>query len=809
MIMTKNITKENHPDGSPYARPCNSTALPHHENHNKEESGVNVTGSPLPSQVVSSNKEETNVQVANANATDNDSTESFPPSPSSLNNPWIKQNPKLMHQQHQQPRPKVDFHSIMTQQEQEASEELAKLSGTTRTGHYMDDKVSEEDLIQMAIQASLKDAEEDAKEQSVVNGEHDHNMDDDDAGDDLDDDIKLAIQLSLAQANVEKTTQVVDSMSLPPMDSKLPSNDGGKDVHACDVHCTMESSQDDNNLLVTEVSQKGHVSSTTVASVPCSTSGNITREEQEEIMRAILEADDEEHAASLKLAMELQEEETRQFEIIKVEKLKNSSSRSNIRTVGMGEFEEFSACVAGGSSHGNGNAGSSRRLYSHADYDDHDRYYGREISHQEYEDQYDHETNRSTVGYTINSSMPSKAWTKIDRNTIVGPNNEIRTKHDINLKNQSNADRLLGTKSIGKLSVSDAAYNRFHQSLKNSMKRTMVKGVERSGTGRAENYAEKTRGGAMDGNVRLLISKAINNGLIQHCNGVVKEGKEAIVYHADAGSQSDGFDVAVKVFKRIEEFRNRSAYVDDDPRYHGSKFRNIDKRQQVEVWAEKEYRNLLRASRAGVAVPTPIMQKENVLFMRFLGDGGWPAAQLRELDIKKQSKKWIVLYIQTLAAIRRLYHCARLVHADLSEYNILVCPMLQVENAMDKSEESKNDLQIVLIDFGQAVERNHPSALDLLKRDLSLVNSFFEKQAVTTVPPDECLEFVLEEMEPQEDDEDEEKDDDVKDACPSMKDNQESVESKDEWRHNIKGWDDAKDMEKLERMLAEIQSRQQ
>jgi hypothetical protein len=89
------------------------------------------------------------------------------------------------------------------------------------------------------------------------------------------------------------------------------------------------------------------------------------------------------------------------------------------------------------------------------------------------------------------------------------------------------------------------------------------------------------------------------------------------------------------------------------------------------------------------------------------------------------------------------------------------------------------------------------------------VNSFFEKQAVTTLSPDECLEFVLEEMEHQEDDEDEEKDDDVKDACPSMKDNQELVESKDEWRHNIKGWDDAKDMEKLERMLAEIQSRQQ
>ena len=211
----------------------------------------------------------------------------------------------------------------------------------------------------------------------------------------------------------------------------------------------------------------------------------------------------------------------------------------------------------------------------------------------------------------------------------------------------------------------------------------------------------------MDGAVRLQIAAAINAGLIDKCNGVVKEGKEALVYHADAGWMgkqgmvgsvgietgmvevsagesslsilpssplgitsgmgqrqgmtskgeesvgSDGYDVAVKVFKRISEFKGRGAYVDGDPRYHKQKFKNNDQREQVVLWAEKEYRNLIRANRAGVAVPKPLSRKENILFMRFLGHDGWPSPQLKEIDIKKGSERWTTLYCQTLVAIRR------------------------------------------------------------------------------------------------------------------------------------------------------------
>jgi serine/threonine-protein kinase RIO1 len=68
----------------------------------------------------------------------------------------------------------------------------------------------------------------------------------------------------------------------------------------------------------------------------------------------------------------------------------------------------------------------------------------------------------------------------------------------------------------------------------------------------------------------------------------------------------------------------------------------------------------------------------------------------------------------------RLFHGARLVHGDLSECNILVCHARLVKNWDEGFGHSDdNKLQAVLIDFGQAVDWRHPSAMELLDRDLA------------------------------------------------------------------------------------------
>lgn len=51
-------------------------------------------------------------------------------------------------------------------------------------------------------------------------------------------------------------------------------------------------------------------------------------------------------------------------------------------------------------------------------------------------------------------------------------------------------------------------------------------------------------------------------------------------------------------------------------------------------------------------------------------------------------------------------------------------------------------LVITVIDFGQAVDVNHPSASSWLKRDLSTVRDFFMRQGIKTLSIDEAEQFV-------------------------------------------------------------------
>lgn len=77
------------------------------------------------------------------------------------------------------------------------------------------------------------------------------------------------------------------------------------------------------------------------------------------------------------------------------------------------------------------------------------------------------------------------------------------------------------------------------------------------------------------------------------------------------------------------------------------------------------------------------------------------------------SKLWEDIYTQVLTALRLMYQKAKLVHADLSEWNILY-----------------HKDSIVVIDTAQAVESEHPNALLFLRRDCNNVANFFRKRGI-------------------------------------------------------------------------------
>ena len=381
-----------------------------------------------------------------------------------------------------------------------------------------------------------------------------------------------------------------------------------------------------------------------VASMPQQEDTVLSAEELAEIEKAIREADNEAGSDDYRLALEMQSEEDAKKRAANYSA--NSDQRTqrhqgNVRTVTRAEYLREQE-------------GLKRPALPVHDADD---------------DMFHHQPE---AGFRINSTSLSQ-WTRLDSGTIVGPNNEIRTKHDVELQGLSNAQRLGYDydEEDDRAHVGNKAYNAFRRDMQ---QRKVVKGVAAHGTGRAQTDSEKTKQAALDSRVRLQVARAINNGLIEEFNGCVKEGKEALVYHASKGINSDGYDVAVKVFKRISEFRNRGQYIEGDPRYDVRDFSKAGQRKQLEIWAEKDYRNLVRAFRSGVPVPKPLHYCDNMVFMRFLGQDCWPSPQIREINMKHGSRKWKVFYDQVLLALRTLYTESKLVHGDLSEYNVLVVP---------------------------------------------------------------------------------------------------------------------------------------
>ncbi len=49
----------------------------------------------------------------------------------------------------------------------------------------------------------------------------------------------------------------------------------------------------------------------------------------------------------------------------------------------------------------------------------------------------------------------------------------------------------------------------------------------------------------------------------------------------------------------------------------------------LQVWAEKEMRNLARLRAAGIAAPAPLLLRMHVLVMEFIGEGGVAAPRLK------------------------------------------------------------------------------------------------------------------------------------------------------------------------------------
>ena len=195
-------------------------------------------------------------------------------------------------------------------------------------------------------------------------------------------------------------------------------------------------------------------------------------------------------------------------------------------------------------------------------------------------------------------------------------------------------------------------------------------------------------------------------------------GKESVVFW---GVTEDDSNVALKIYLvSTSNFKKREPYLTDDPR-----FRHVKKgtKNLVYLWAKKEYRNLSQCYDAGIPVPRPLYITKNVLAMDFVGTNGSPSRSLLTSEIEQND------YTQAISILKDLYHKAKLVHGDFSEYNIF-----------------KTDSGLVVFDLGSAVDLRHPNSKEFLKRDINNITRFFKKRGMIVKDPVEVFEDIVNEL---------------------------------------------------------------
>ena len=120
----------------------------------------------------------------------------------------------------------------------------------------------------------------------------------------------------------------------------------------------------------------------------------------------------------------------------------------------------------------------------------------------------------------------------------------------------------------------------------------------------------------------------LNNKKLSKIYGVISAGKESKVF---LGQSFSGEEVAIKIFLTISSEIKKGIlqYIEGDPRFPNIK---KDTRSLIYLWARKEFKNLMKAYKAGITVPKPITVSRNVLLMRFIGVNGTPAPLLKEVS---------------------------------------------------------------------------------------------------------------------------------------------------------------------------------
>lgn len=237
-----------------------------------------------------------------------------------------------------------------------------------------------------------------------------------------------------------------------------------------------------------------------------------------------------------------------------------------------------------------------------------------------------------------------------------------------------------------------------------------------------EKERDPTEGGVFNTKSMLSLHRLFNKHIIEKIEFPISTGKEADVYLALAGNAekvSGTRFVALKFFRvESQSFVKMNRYIVGDPRFGKVRKGRIT---MINTWCEKEFWNLKIAKKAGARVPVPYFASGSILAMEFIGDeNGRAAPRLKEITIDAPEAM-----LNEIVRQAALLYSVGLVHADLSEFNVLVM-----------------NGEPYLIDIGQGVTLNHPESGVFIRKDMENITRYFASQYGTAMSAERALEIV-------------------------------------------------------------------
>jgi len=139
---------------------------------------------------------------------------------------------------------------------------------------------------------------------------------------------------------------------------------------------------------------------------------------------------------------------------------------------------------------------------------------------------------------------------------------------------------------------------------------------------------------------------------------------------------------------------------------------------QSRLAAEREFEALKLVYPCGVSVPEPINQNRHIIVMGIIE--GVELYRCPEIQKPREVLDEILLNVE------KAYVKAEVIHADLSEFNVILKP----------------DQHTLIIDWPQFVKRDHPDAERLLARDIRNIIRFFSRKFRVKTKLKDTLSYV-------------------------------------------------------------------